>query len=363
MHRHVFVPVGGWRVRRHWFQHKVSRASEVGKRMLVRSAGPRAAPRAPFVAHRRVGAGRGFAHHASEPRQHVRPFADRPWTTLPPLAPRQRARRIAGMDPSPAPAPDADTPLVAARADKGAGFGLPSDADDLMRKYGDAAKATGQYIGKASGMQPPTRGRARDDGNGVFLLLLLNVALFFADQVMHVPALKGLYLNHMNPRWWQFVTSIFCHANWAHLSGNIFFLYIFGKIVEEEEGAFGVWFSYLFTGVGAGLASYLVLPRGSGGLLGVGASATVSLGASGAVFGLFAISVLTKLTRPSLRKLLEAIILGQFVVERFLSEAKMATAAGGVGAGGVNHVAHLAGALAGVALIWMLSRVLPADAA
>ena len=95
----------------------------------------------------------------------------------------------------------------------------------------------------------------------------------------------------------------------------------------------------------------------------MGASATVSLGASGAVFGLFAISVLTKLTRPSLRKLLEAIILGQFVVERFLSEAKMATAAGGVGAGGVNHVAHLAGALAGVALIWMLSRVLPADAA
>jgi membrane associated rhomboid family serine protease len=333
--------------------------------MLVRSAVPRAAPRARFVAPRRVGAGRGFAHSdSSVPRQHVRPFADRPSTALPPLAPRRRANRIAETDPSsPAPAPDADAPRLAARAGKGAGFGLPSDADDLVRKYGDAAKATGQYIGKASGMQPPTRGRARDDGNGVFLLLLLNVALFVADQVMHVPVMKDLYLNHMNPRWWQFVTSIFCHANWAHLSGNIFFLYVFGKIVEEEEGAFGVWFSYLFTGVGAGLASYLMLPRGSGGVLGVGASATVSLGASGAVFGLFAISVLTKLTRPSLRKLLEAVILGQFVVERFLSEAKMAAAVGGVGAGGVNHVAHLAGALAGVALIWMLSRMLPADGA
>jgi len=39
------------------------------------------------------------------------------------------------------------------------------------------------------------------------------------------------------------------------------------------------------------------------------------------VFGLFAISVLTKL-RFNFRKLLEAVILGQFVIERFLSEVK-----------------------------------------
>ena len=85
----------------------------------------------------------------------------------------------------------------------------------------------------------------------MFLLLLVNVALFVLDQVMHVSFVKDLYLNHMRPRWWQFFTSIFCHANYAHLSGNVFFLYVFGNIVEQEEGAFGVWFSYLFTGVGA----------------------------------------------------------------------------------------------------------------
>lgn len=70
--------------------------------------------------------------------------------------------------------------------------------------------------------------------------------------------------------------------------------------------------------------------------------------------------MLTKL-RFDFRKLLEAVILGQFVVERFLSEAKLAAAAGGVGAGGVNHVAHLAGALVGVALIWGLSKMLPPE--
>ena len=248
---------------------------------------------------------------------------------------------------------------------RGGGGNAFGDAEDLMRKYGDAAQATGQFIGKQGSKggvraKKSARFNGADGGNGVFLLLLVNVALFVADQWLHLPMMKSLYLNHLHPQWWQWVTSIFCHANWAHLSGNIFFLYVFGKIVEEEEGFFGVWFSYLFTGVGAGLASYLMLPKVAGGVLGVGGAATVSLGASGAVFGLFAISVLTKL-RFNFRKLLEAVILGQFVVERFLSEARMAAGTGGVGAGGVNHVAHLAGALVGVALIWALSRMLPPE--
>lgn len=56
-----------------------------------------------------------------------------------------------------------------------------------------------------------------------------------------------------------------------------------GKLVEEEEGNFALWFSYIITGAGANLVSWLLLPRNS-----------VSVGASGAVFGLFAISVLVK---------------------------------------------------------------------
>ena len=109
--------------------------------------------------------------------------------------------------------------------------------------------------------------------------------------------------------------------------------------MEEEEGNFALWMSYILTGAGANLISWLVLPTSS-----------VSLGASGAVFGLFTISVLVKvinsifsyfkisyLTRQNQpanvlllkcflyiswqmswdwRKIIEVLILGQFVVDK-----------------------------------------------
>ena len=235
--------------------------------------------------------------------------------------------------------------------------GLP-DAEALMAKYaGDAARGAARAAkGALRGAGPSRRTAAYD---GVFALLFINFALFACDHWAHMAFVKTLYLNHAKPTWWQFATSTFCHANWAHLSSNIFFLYIFGKLVEEEEGAFGVWMSYLVTGIGANVASWLLLPKSVGGVLGIGGAATVSLGASGAVFGLFAVSVLVKLSW-NWRRLLEVVILGQFVVDRFLSEAKMVAAAGsGVGAGNVNHVAHLGGAFAGVLLIFFLTRMVP----
>jgi len=222
-----------------------------------------------------------------------------------------------------------------------------------------AAASSGALYGESSG-PPARRGERAQLGNGVFLLLLLNLALFAADKLAGVQAVQSLYLNHAAPKWWQFVTCSFCHASWQHLSSNIFFVYVFGKLVEEEEGAFGVVFSYLVTGAGASLASFLLLPKTvAQGILGA-AAATVSIGASGAVFGLFAIGVLLKL-QLRWRKLLEVLILGQFVVERVMSEANAMAVAGKVGAGGINHVAHLAGALAGVLLIVLLNRALPPD--
>ncbi|KAK2968646.1 hypothetical protein RJ640_012489 [Escallonia rubra] len=228
--------------------------------------------------------------------------------------------------------------------------------------------------------KPEERRKPEKRVNGIFWILLLNIGIYVADHLFQVSkrfksllmtfsflhfcwnvrGIRAFYLYHNWPQWYQFVTATFCHANWNHLSSNLFFLYIFelkgylfhhtGKLVEEDEGNFALWLSYILTGAGANLVSWLVLPRNA-----------VSVGASGAVFGLFAISVLVKMSWDW-RKILEVLILGQFVIEKVMEAAQASTGLSGGFRGGnaiqnVNHIAHLSGALIGVALVWLLSRV------
>ena len=99
-------------------------------------------------------------------------------------------------------------------------------------------------------------------------------------------------------------------------------------------------------GIFANMASLILLPAN-----------TVSIGASGAVFGLFTTSILSRLSLRELewRRVVEVLILGEFVVGKMLSEMRVA-ASGGIA--GVNHVAHLAGAGSGVVLVVLLRTLL-----
>ena len=55
--------------------------------------------------------------------------------------------------------------------------------------------------------------------DGVFLLLIFYIVLFVADKVLHLPWVPMLYLQHSHPLWFQYVTSLFCHASFQHISG------------------------------------------------------------------------------------------------------------------------------------------------
>lgn len=175
--------------------------------------------------------------------------------------------------------------------------------------------------------------------HGVIALLLINLVIYILDHLLRLP-LDFLYLNHSNPAWYQFLTSMFCHANWAHLSSNLFMLYIFGRLIEEEEGIVGIVSTYLITGLAANILSWLLQP-----------GSIISLGASGAVFGLFVVSVLLKLSWDW-RRIIEVVVLGQFVVSQVLSEIQQLGFQDGI-----NRVAHLGGALAGVVFILVMRKI------
>ena len=176
----------------------------------------------------------------------------------------------------------------------------------------------------------------------VYALILLNLVSFLADKVLRMSFVRSLYLVHSRWAWWQPLTSCFCHADRAHLSGNLFLLLLFGRSVEDDLGWGGLLVAFAFCGIVANLISLLILPR-----------MTISIGASGAVFGLFAVSTLAKLSWADLdwRKLVEVAVLGEFVVGKVLSEIRV-SATGGVA--GINHVAHLSGAAAGAAMVLSL---------
>jgi membrane associated rhomboid family serine protease len=70
-------------------------------------------------------------------------------------------------------------------------------------------------------------------------------------------------------------TSMFMHANFGHLLGNMWALWVFGRRVEDACGAWRFLIFYLLAGVSADLLTTLVMYD----------SPTPGVGASGAIFG------------------------------------------------------------------------------
>jgi len=75
--------------------------------------------------------------------------------------------------------------------------------------------------------------------------------------------------------WLTLFTSMFIHAGWLHILGNMLYLWIFGDNVEDRFGHFKYVFFYLLSGLAAALLQTVILP----------ASDIPNVGASGAIAG------------------------------------------------------------------------------
>jgi membrane associated rhomboid family serine protease len=147
--------------------------------------------------------------------------------------------------------------------------------------------------------------------------------------------------------WHQFSTifsSMFMHAGFAHLAGNLWYLWIFGDNVEDRMGKLNYLAFYLGCGVVAALTHMIAMPG----------SDVPTIGASGAIAGVLGaylvlfpgVSVRTWVTW-FYQPLLPAWVL---IVAWFIFQIVMGTFDQSSGTG-VAWFAHIGGFLAGIILL------------
>ena len=127
-----------------------------------------------------------------------------------------------------------------------------------------------------------------------YLLIIINVVIWlcmilylnrFSDvKLLDVGGL--VHFNVVHGEWYRLITSMFLHFNFEHILMNMLSLFIFGKIVESIVGSWRMLIIYFISGL---FGNFVSLSFNT---------STISVGASGAIFGLigaiFAIMYLSK---------------------------------------------------------------------
>ena len=152
-------------------------------------------------------------------------------------------------------------------------------------------------------------------------------------------------------------SSMFLHAGWGHLIGNMWFLYLFGDNVEDRFGHFGYLFFYLFCGCVAALTQVFV-DSGSH-IAMVGASGAIS-GVLGAYFvfypqarivTLFLLGIFSRLAEVP-----AVVFLGLWFAMQFFTGLSSLAITSPTEAGGVAFWAHVGGFVAGFAIAQFMPK-------
>src|SRR5271155_3819519 len=148
------------------------------------------------------------------------------------------------------------------------------------------------------------------------------------------------------------LTSMFLHASWLHLLGNMLFLWIFGDNIEDYLGHFTYLIFYLVSGFAAGMAHIFL--NASSGVPSVGASGAIA-GVMGAYFVLYPRARVLMWFPPIFFFHLPAwLVLGYWFFVQFLSGAATSIAETSQTSGGIAFWAHVGGFVAGIVLIKLL---------
>ena len=106
----------------------------------------------------------------------------------------------------------------------------------------------------------------------IYLCCLFGIGDFYIAGGLDAPAVIG------EGEYYRIISSLFLHGNSTHLFNNMMILLFLGAMLEKELGHVRFLVLYFLSGIGGNLLSLYVKVRE--------AEAAVSIGASGAVFGL-----------------------------------------------------------------------------
>jgi rhomboid protease GluP len=138
-------------------------------------------------------------------------------------------------------------------------------------------------------------------------------------------------LNVFEGQYWQLISSMFVHADIMHLGLNMLFLLIFGLRAEELFTTEEYLFVYMISGIAGNIMTlFLMSPY------------TVSVGASGAIFGMYGAGLIY------MRK-----TFGQSIAGALLYAFLLLMLSTGIG---VNIIAHFGGLAAGLIIGYTLAK-------
>jgi membrane associated rhomboid family serine protease len=150
-----------------------------------------------------------------------------------------------------------------------------------------------------------------------------------------------------SPIYLTLLTSMFMHASWLHIAGNMLYLWIFGDNIEDRIGHAKFLLFYLICGLAASAADIFFKTD----------SIIPSLGASGAIAGVLGAYLVLFPTRQvrvmvarQIVNMPAFIVLGLWILLQVFSQISVV---GDEAGGGVAYMAHIGGFVAGVALIFL----------
>lgn len=150
----------------------------------------------------------------------------------------------------------------------------------------------------------------------------------------------------LDGQWWRIFTSMWLHGGLIHVGANMYCFWDFGRIAERVYGRGRYLSIYLLTGLASSIASLAIHP------------ATVSVGASGAIFGVAGALVFPfyrkrlHLPPPVMKSMLRS--LGSFIAINLVIGSIVPV---------IDNSAHVGGLLAGLALggLWSALATKPID--